>query len=108
MCDTAGSAAAPTARRKNVRRNTFMRGADIVSLLLSAAHIRFSARRAEAISESFPQAPRSPLLLVESSSFRQPVPWHGGLVEGATRPTTIDPAPVRRRTPSGRCGNRAD
>src|SRR6516225_7644573 len=38
MRDTAGSAAAPTARRKNVRRNIFMRGGDIVLLLLSAAH----------------------------------------------------------------------
>src|SRR5262249_59381470 len=34
MCDTAGSAAAPTARRKNVRRNIFMCGGDMVSLLL--------------------------------------------------------------------------
>src|SRR2546429_3502728 len=42
MRDTAGSVAAPTARRKNVRRKTFLRGGDILSLLLSAAHIRFS------------------------------------------------------------------
>src|SRR5262249_54500901 len=34
MRDTAGSAAAPTARRKNVRRNSFMRGGDMVSVLL--------------------------------------------------------------------------
>src|SRR5262249_60812146 len=34
MCDTAGSAAAPTARRKNVRRNIFMCSGDMVSLLL--------------------------------------------------------------------------
>src|ERR1700730_2246225 len=100
MCDTAGSVAAPTARRKNVRRKTFLRGGDIFSLLLSAAHIRFSARRAEAISGSFRQAPRSPLLLFESTSFRRPVPWHGGLVEGVTRPTAIGSAPVSRRTPS--------
>src|SRR5262245_33600085 len=33
MRDTAGSAAAPAARRKNVRRNIFMRGGGIVSLL---------------------------------------------------------------------------
>src|ERR1700730_3282724 len=99
MCDTAGSVAAPTARRKNVRRKTFLRGGDILSLLLSAAHIRFSARRAEAISGSFRQAPRSPLVLIESTSFRQPVPW---LVEGVTRPTAIDPAPVNPQTPSER------
>src|SRR6478609_8752037 len=100
MRDTAGSMAAPTARRKNVRRKTFLRGGDILSLLLSAAHIRFSARRAEAISGSFREVPRSLLVLIESTSFRQPVPWHGGLVEGVTRPTAIDPAPVSRRTPS--------
>src|SRR5262249_26084830 len=34
MRDAAGSAAAPIARRKNVRRNSFMRGGDMVSLLL--------------------------------------------------------------------------
>src|SRR5262245_43385093 len=48
MCDTAGSAAAPTARRKNVRRNTFMRGADIVSrysLLLIFASARVGRKR---------------------------------------------------------------
>src|SRR6266436_7444139 len=33
---------------------------------------------------------------------------HGGLVEGVTRPTAIDPAPVSRLTPSGRCENRSD
>src|SRR5262245_1294560 len=33
MRDTAGSAAAPATRRKNVRRNIFMRGGGIVSLL---------------------------------------------------------------------------
>src|SRR5215468_1338663 len=101
MRDTAGSTAAPTTRRKNVRRKTFLRGGDIFSLLLSAAHIRFSARRAEAISGSFRQAPRSPLLLVESTSFRQPAPWHGGLIEGVTRPTAIDLASLNPRTPSG-------
>jgi hypothetical protein len=65
-------------------------------------------RRSEAISRPFRQAPRSPLWVVESTSFRQAVPWHGGLVEGVTRRTAIDPAPVSRRTPSGRCGNRSD
>src|SRR5258708_16256020 len=30
---------------------------------------------------------------------------HGGLVEGGTRPTAIDPPPVSRRTPSRRSQN---
>src|SRR6516164_5461825 len=97
MRDTAGSAAAPTARRKNVRRNIFMRGGDIVLLLLSAAHSSIQRAKGGSDIRWFRQAPRSPLLLIESASFRRPVPWHGGV----TRPTAIDPAPVSRRRPSG-------
>src|SRR5262245_65849193 len=63
MRDTAGSAAAPAARRKNVRRNIFMRGGGIVSLLSPLAQrALLPSIRHPSVAEHPARDPRVPLI----------------------------------------------